>query len=351
MAHKFVVGIRGKVPYLIEGDEWIVTDNDDYTLELVPDSEWEEFPAKTVLYIYDNGKCILHPITGNTDTIPVVQHSGRLHIGVTAGEIRTTTWVTIPIKSSARRKGRVEIPEPEPEVYDQIMEAVNQAAGRGVKSFYINKGASSSGDAPYYIWLHLNDGTNYRLPVPTQATAIHADTREPTSDDAGAGAYNSPFWLDKSTGYLYNYVGQNPMSVTSAVWQLVRARPQVTSGEGAPTTATVGEKDDLYVDSKTKYLYWCSGKEQITEPPFGYTYTWVRLVTTVTINGGGSGNNDGGTADSPGTSALKAEYNADTGELTVSGGTVAFDESTGKLTIDGTPLSFDEETGEMIIGG
>lgn len=347
MAHKFVVGIRGKIPYLIEGDEWIVTDNDDYTLELVPDSEWDEFPAKTVLYIYDNGKCILHPITGNTDTIPVVQHSGRLHIGVTAGEIRTTTWVTIPIKSSARRKGRVEIPEPEPEVYDQIMEAVNQAAGRGVSKFYINKGYRTDGDTPYFIQMNLKDGTLYRLQLPTQATAIHADTREPTGDDPGAGAYNSPFWLDKSTGFLYNYVRQHPINVRSAMWQQVRGRPQVTSGEGKPTTSTVGEKDDLYVNSSTMRLYWCSGWEYSGDVSEKKTYHWEEITAMSRINID-SGSGDG---DSSGTTALKASYDEDTGELVVSGGTVTFDESTGEMTIDGTPMSFDEETGELNIGG
>lgn len=52
-----------------------------------------------------------------------------------------------------------------------------------------------------------------------------------------------------------------------------------------------------------------------------------------------------------GAKKITATYNADTGELVVSGGTVAFDEDTGELTIDGTPMSFDETTGEMIIGG
>lgn len=52
-----------------------------------------------------------------------------------------------------------------------------------------------------------------------------------------------------------------------------------------------------------------------------------------------------------GAKKITAAYNADTGELVVSGGTVAFDEDTGEMTIDGTPLTFDETTGEMIIGG
>lgn len=346
MAHKFVVGIRGKVPYLIEGDEWIVTDNDDYTLELVPDSEWEEFSAKTVLYIYDNGKCILHPIEGNVDTIPVVQHSGRLHIGVTAGEIRTTTWVTIPIKSSARRKGLVEIPEPEPEVYDQIMELIDTAAGRGVKSMqFFTYNTSDGGVEKYTYTMQLVDGTSFSFDFSPTVNALKRGSGKPSG--SGDGISNSPFWVDTSTGYLYNYLGQNAMH--SDIWEIVRGRPQVTSGEGAPTTSTAGEKDDLYVDSATKYLYWCSGWAYSTTTPGKKEYTWVQLNAG---SSGGSGSGDtGGDAGDSGTTALKASFDESTGELVVSGGTVAFDEDTGEMTIDGTPMSFDETTGEMIIGG
>lgn len=289
MAHKFVVGIRGKIPYLIEGDEWIVTDNDDYTLELVPDSEWDEFSAKTVLYIYDNGKCILHPIVGNSDTIPVVQHSGRLHIGVTAGEIRTTTWVTVPIKSSARRKGRVEIPEPEPEVYDQIMDMVNSVAATGVSDISLALATSTTGEVRYRLRVVMRDGTSTFLDLPQTPNAIRVESGVPTSSDKGAGTNNPPFWYDKKTGYLWHYAGQNAMFPQDADWQQVRGRPQVASDEGAPTTRTVGEKDDLYVDSKTKYLYWCSGWEYSKTQPGSKIYNWVQLSIGSTSGGGGGG--------------------------------------------------------------
>lgn len=351
MGHKFVVGIRNKEPYLIEGDKWIVMDNDDYTLELVPDSEWDAYPVKTVLYVFDNGKYVTHPIEGNEDTLPVITTSGKLHIGVTAGEVRTTTWVTIPIKPSIRRKGWVQIPEPEPDVYDTIMEMISSQFGKGVANFTkMTKNAIGSGTTGYTFLLQLVDGTMYNVDVPTQATALRLERGVPTSSDAGAGAYNSPFWLDKDTGYLYNYVGQNAMYPAQAEWEMVRGRPQVTSGEGAPTTSTVGEKDDLYVDSTNKCLYWCSGWEYSTAYPGTKEYSWVQIITTITISGGGT--IDGpGTSDSPGTTALKAVYDSDTGELTVTGGTVTYDSDTGNLTITGTPQSYEEETGNMSIGG
>lgn len=235
-----MIGVRGKVPYLIEGPGFIVTDNDDYTLELILDSEWDAYTVKTVVYVFDNGKCILHPITGNEDSIPVIQTFGKVCVGITAGDIRTSSWVPIPLRPSVRQKGRVQIPEPEPDAYDQIMEMINEAL----------------------------------------------------------------------------------------------ARPQILSGAGEPTTATVGKKDDLYVDSDSKCLYWCSGWEYDQTRPGEKLYRWVLLST-----------------GTPGTDGLVATYDAETGELAVSGGTITFDEDTGELTVNGTPLTFDEATGEMKIGG
>lgn len=347
---KFVIGVRGKVPYLIEGPGFIVTDNDDYTLELSLDSEWDGFAAKTVVYIYDNGKYILHPIEGNTDTIPVLEHSGRLHIGVTAGEIRTTTWLSIPIKSSVRRKGHMQIPEPEPAVYDQIMEIANEAVANGVNGFWTEGRVSPTSGTTYTFVISTPSGKKYKADVPAPPNALRHGEGKPTSSVSGAGSYNAPFWLDTTTGILYNYVGQNKMIPMNSDWEPVKSRPQVTSGEGAPTTGTVGEKDDLYVDSKTKYLYWCSGWEYSETQPGRKIYNWVRL--SVGSTGGGSTVIPGpGTSDSPGTQPLKATLDADTGELTVAGGKITFDEETGELTINGSPLSVNEDTGELTIGG
>lgn len=54
----------------------------------------------------------------------------------------------------------------------------------------------------------------------------------------------------------------------------ITARPQVTSGKGEPTTSKVGEKDDLYVDTDTGYIYHL---ESVTPVHGGYSYTWVQV--------------------------------------------------------------------------
>ena len=121
----FIIGIRNKIPYKISGPDYIVTDNSDYTLELVPDEQWEGLEAKTVYYAFDLDGAIVHPIVGNHDAVPVMTKAGVVYIGVSAGDIRTTRPLTVKVASSIRDMAGVEIPEPEPEVYDRIMEIIN----------------------------------------------------------------------------------------------------------------------------------------------------------------------------------------------------------------------------------
>ena len=138
----FVIGIRNKIPYKISGPDYIVTDNSDYTLELVPDEQWEGMETKTVIYAYDNGTAIHNPINGNHDKIPIIQTSGNLHIGVTAGDIRTSTWVSVPIRGSIRRKAGAGINPPTPDVYDKIMVMLNELDNRMDK---VEEGGSGGG--------------------------------------------------------------------------------------------------------------------------------------------------------------------------------------------------------------
>ncbi len=143
METRFVIGIRDKIPYKISGPDYIVTDNSDYTLELIPDEQWEGMETKTIIYAYDNGTAVHNPINGNQDKIPIIQTSGNLHIGVTAGDILTSTWVSVPLRGSIRRKAGAGIKPPAPDVYDKIMDMLNELDNRMDK---VEEGGSGGGN-------------------------------------------------------------------------------------------------------------------------------------------------------------------------------------------------------------
>ncbi len=122
MEYRYIIGIRNKTPHLISGPPGIVADNNDYFLTLVPDAEWDGLETKTLYYAFDDGTSVKHIVTGNEDAFPLVRTKGHIYIGVGAGDTKTTRALAIPIFSSIRQKEGTEIPEPEPGVYDVILE-------------------------------------------------------------------------------------------------------------------------------------------------------------------------------------------------------------------------------------
>lgn len=140
--YHFVVAIRNKVPVLVSGPPYIVTDNSDYTITFEPDAEWDEFPAKTVYYAFDTGGAIVHPIVGNEDDIPILTKARMVYIGVSAGDLRTTKALGIRVQGSVRQMAGVQVPEPESDVYDRIMDTLN---GHEVRLRRVEMGGGGSG--------------------------------------------------------------------------------------------------------------------------------------------------------------------------------------------------------------
>lgn len=207
----FVIGIQNKIPYKISGPDYIVTDNSDYTLELVPDGEWDGLDIKTIIYAYDNGTAIYNPVNGNMDAVPVLHTSGNLHIGVTAGDIRTTTWVSVPIRGSIRRKAGSGIKPPTPNVYDQIMDLLNHKTG--IKSVEIQEeiatGEAGVGEnRVYFLVIREKGGREFRVQLPDTEVdperVVILQKGPPTETTEGI---KNQLLIDVTSGILYVCTG------------------------------------------------------------------------------------------------------------------------------------------------
>ena len=225
----FVIGIRNKIPYKISGPDYIVTDNSDYTLELVPDEQWEGMETKTVIYAYDNGTAVHNPINGNQDKIPIVQTSGNLHIGVTAGDIRTSTWVSVPIRGSIRRKAGAGIKPPAPDVYDKIIDMIGKQTG--IKSVEIQEGS--------------------------------------VTDEGGVG---------ETTVYYLVITEKNGKMFKEKLPNLeVDPKQIVKLQNGAPTEETEGIQNQLLINKDDWTIYVCTGAVLVMGE---YTYFWQQIGGT-----------------------------------------------------------------------
>lgn len=122
-----MITVRDKVPK-VENPLIVVTDNSDYTLRFDFDREWDDIRYKTVVVANEAGDEIEKILMdGNTCTLTAINGKmWRIKVGVTAGDIITTTPCDIRILPSilAFLGGRV--PAPPDDIYSQIMKLLNE---------------------------------------------------------------------------------------------------------------------------------------------------------------------------------------------------------------------------------
>lgn len=133
------IEIKNKIARTIDANSFIVCNNDDYELEFAFDEEWAGYNAKTAYFVA--GKKTLPPVQfkGNKCPVPRVTNATVLSVGLSAGDLRTTTDAAITCRKSIRCKcGAPEAPKTE--VYDEIMAKLNDGSLKGEKGDKGDKG-------------------------------------------------------------------------------------------------------------------------------------------------------------------------------------------------------------------
>ena len=306
----FVIAIRNKVPVLVSGPGCIVTDNSDYTITFEPDAEWDAFPAKTVYYAFDTGGAIVHPIVGNEDAIPVLTKARMVYIGVSAGDLQTTKALGIRVQPSVRQMAGVEVPEPEPDTYDVIMEMLNGLlTGDGkypVKLYTTIAEVDIDGYLTHNIEMELADGTVLSAKLPNiglvASDLVQYGTEDPTENTAGM---TKQFYVNITTGELWTCLdgGINPYTE----WRKISIRVVLT-GSTDPTGEEDANVGNLYVNTETGAIFLCIRKESFmpSEPAHP---VWQRI---------GGGNVTSGSGDPVGNENVQVNHiyiNVDTGAI------------------------------------
>ena len=114
-------------------DAEIVCGNGDYLLSLTFDSEWDSEPVKTVRFVWQSGGQPVYAdvlTDGDTAAVPVLSDTPEVAVGVYAGNIRTTTPARIPCERCITDGAPVH-DNPPPDVYDQLLEYLNEIASGG----------------------------------------------------------------------------------------------------------------------------------------------------------------------------------------------------------------------------
>jgi hypothetical protein len=112
----------------------------------------------------------------------------------------------------------------------------------------------------------------------TNAKSIVSVTMISGSHAAGTTDTYEILFNDGDTAQFTVYNGANGLGSVSTVSGIQADGngdvPQVISGNGAPTTATVGQANQLYYDLTNSVLYYCAGES-------GGTYVWLGAGVTV----------------------------------------------------------------------
>ncbi len=107
---------------------FIVSDNTGYKLRFVWDEAWDAYPVKTAVFVWHHKMETFSTsvvFEGDTVTVPMLPAANKLYVGLTAGNLKTTTPAEIPCQCSVLGIGGQEPEAPTENQYDRIMELLN----------------------------------------------------------------------------------------------------------------------------------------------------------------------------------------------------------------------------------
>lgn len=102
-----------------------VCGNSDFVVHFDFDADWDGVDTKTARFISENGVYQDQVFTGSDCPVPIISNTNYIRVGVFAGNLQTTT----PARVQAARSilcGAGSPADPSPDVYNQIMEKLNQ---------------------------------------------------------------------------------------------------------------------------------------------------------------------------------------------------------------------------------
>ncbi len=120
------ITVRDRVPTITAGED-VISHNSDYIAEFVFDEEWQD-KVKTVYFVCEDGSYQAVVMSGNSCGVPMLDgEHRRIFVGVQAGStekpsvLKTTRPCCLKVRDSIADLLGQPIPDPTPDVYQQIM--------------------------------------------------------------------------------------------------------------------------------------------------------------------------------------------------------------------------------------
>lgn len=120
------INVRDRVPTITAGED-VISHNSDYAVEFEFDEEWQD-KVKTVYFVCEDGSYQAVVMSGNSCGVPMLDgEHRRIFVGVQAGAaekpsvLKTTRPCCLKVKDSIADYLGQPIPDPTPDVYQQII--------------------------------------------------------------------------------------------------------------------------------------------------------------------------------------------------------------------------------------
>lgn len=124
------ITVRDRVPTITAGED-VISHNSDYVAEFEFDEEWQD-KVKTVYFVCEDGSYQAVVMSGNSCGVPMLDgEHRRIFVGVQAGAaekpsvLKTTRPCCLKVKDSIADYLGQPIPDPTPDVYEQIIAMLN----------------------------------------------------------------------------------------------------------------------------------------------------------------------------------------------------------------------------------
>lgn len=221
--HIIEVRVDDKIASVV-GDPLYVCGNSDYDVRFTFDAEWDDHDVKTARFVKSNKEYVDVVFAGNQCTMPILENTRNVKIGVYAGNLSTTT----PAVVNAQRSilcGSGLPQKPQDDVYAQIMSMLTY----GVSDEQIAQAVEA------YMADHPSDGVN--------AEEVARAVEEALTDAKNSGEFDGA-------------KGDPGVSVTHS-WNGTTLT--VTSASGTSSANLKGEKGDAPVRGTD---YWTESDQQ-----------------------------------------------------------------------------------------
>ena len=142
---EIVVTVKNKMA--VGDGSVIVCNNSDYVVRFVLDSEWDALALRTMRIVYDSYTHTDIAFSGDTVALPTIIDRTSIGIGLYSGDIHTSTCAMFDCERSVMGKNSNAVAPPSSDVYNEIVEMINDGRLKGEKGADGTNGADGANGA------------------------------------------------------------------------------------------------------------------------------------------------------------------------------------------------------------